>query len=245
MADQPCHGGPAGEGEPAVRGFVAQIAAMVRDDSPADVVAGLASLPPPVDEEILGGAFGADNAMNMKHALAPGDEGWVADLVAWPAPWGIDVTAVLDALTKEIWPSHGSPDTVQPGDWDPPARVFPEPGERRDGSWLVTGRSVVNPSSPPSHVPGVRSELGGDPFVPAVRGHGVVRVVRDGEGTLFTGRSICGSPLECGDHRACGDVEVDPVELIQCGLKVVGRDQVQAGLSHRRPGVLVCQDGGE
>jgi pimeloyl-ACP methyl ester carboxylesterase len=108
--------GVAGQGEPAVRGFVAQMAAMVRDNSPADVVASMASLLPPVDAEILEGSFGADNAANMNHALATGDEGWVADLVALTSPWGVDVTAIKARV--ELW--HGAEDRMVPlshGQW--------------------------------------------------------------------------------------------------------------------------------
>jgi pimeloyl-ACP methyl ester carboxylesterase len=102
--------GIAGQGESAVRGLVAQMAAAVRDNSPADVVAGLASLFSPVDAEILVGPFGAENAANMNHALAPGDEGWVADLMALTSPWGVDITAV--AARAELW--HGAEDRMVP-----------------------------------------------------------------------------------------------------------------------------------
>lgn len=106
----------AGQGEPAVRGLVAQMAAAVRDTSPADVVAGLASLFSPVDAAVLGGRFGADNAANMNHALASGDEGWVADLMALTGPWGVDVAAVKARV--ELW--HGAEDRMVPlshGQW--------------------------------------------------------------------------------------------------------------------------------
>lgn len=108
--------GITGQGEPAVRGLVAQMATAVRDNSPADVVAGLASLFSPVDAEVLGGLFGAENAANMNYALAPGDEGWVADLVALTGPWGVDVTAIKARV--ELW--HGSEDRMVPlshGQW--------------------------------------------------------------------------------------------------------------------------------
>jgi pimeloyl-ACP methyl ester carboxylesterase len=102
--------GIARQGEPAVRRLVAQMAAAVRDTSPADVVAGLASLFSPVDAEILLGRFGAENAANMNHALASGDEGWVADLMALTSPWGVDVTAVEAPV--ELW--HGTEDRMVP-----------------------------------------------------------------------------------------------------------------------------------
>jgi pimeloyl-ACP methyl ester carboxylesterase len=105
-----------GQGEPAVRGLVAQMAAAVRDNSPADVVAGLASMFSPVDAEVLTGSFGAENAANMNHALAPGDEGWVEDLVALTSPWGVGVTAIK--VRVELW--HGSEDRMVPlshGQW--------------------------------------------------------------------------------------------------------------------------------
>jgi len=108
--------GVASQGEAAVRGMVAQMAAAVRDTSPADVVAGLASLFSPVDAEILQGRFGTENAANMNHALAAGDEGWVADLLAVTAPWGVDVTAIRARV--ELW--HGSEDRMVPlshGQW--------------------------------------------------------------------------------------------------------------------------------
>jgi pimeloyl-ACP methyl ester carboxylesterase len=108
--------GIAGQGEPAVRGLVAQMAAAVRDNSPADVVAGLASLFSPVDAEILLGRFGTENAANMNHALAHGDEGWVEDLMAVTSPWGVDIAAIKAPV--ELW--HGAEDRMVPlshGQW--------------------------------------------------------------------------------------------------------------------------------
>ncbi|NKE61966.1 alpha/beta hydrolase [Lentzea sp. PSKA42] len=108
--------GIAGQGEAAVRGLVAQMAAAVRDNSPADVVAGLASLFSPVDAEVLEGRFGVENAANMDYALATGDEGWVEDLVALTSPWGVDVTAIKAQV--ELW--HGAEDRMVPlshGQW--------------------------------------------------------------------------------------------------------------------------------
>jgi pimeloyl-ACP methyl ester carboxylesterase len=102
--------GIAGQGETAVRGLVAQMAAAVRDTSPADVVAGLASLFSPVDAEILQGPFGAENAANMNHAPAHGDEGWVEDLLALTSPWGVDVSAIKAPV--ELW--HGTEDRMVP-----------------------------------------------------------------------------------------------------------------------------------
>jgi pimeloyl-ACP methyl ester carboxylesterase len=108
--------GVAGQGETAVRGLVSQMAAAVRDNSPEDVVAGLASLFSPVDAEILLGRFGVENAANMDYALASGDEGWVEDLVALTSPWGVDVAAVKAHV--ELW--HGAEDRMVPlshGQW--------------------------------------------------------------------------------------------------------------------------------
>ncbi|RSM87570.1 alpha/beta hydrolase [Kibdelosporangium aridum] len=105
-----------GQGEQAVRGLVTQMAAAVRNNSPADVVASLASLFSPVDAEVLVGRFGAENAANMNHALASSDEGWVADLMALTSPWGVDITAIKAKV--ELW--HGFEDRMVPlshGQW--------------------------------------------------------------------------------------------------------------------------------
>jgi hypothetical protein len=60
------------------------------------------------------------------------------------------------------------------------------------------------------------------------------------------------SPLSVSTHRwnatidcVPGDVEVNLLELVQCGLKVVGADQLKARLSHRGPGLVVGHDGGD
>lgn len=108
--------GVAGQGEAAVRGLVAQMAAAVRGADPADVVAGLASLFSPVDAELLQGRFGAENAASMNYALASGDEGWVEDLVALTSPWGVDIGAIEAHVG--LW--HGAEDRMVPlshGQW--------------------------------------------------------------------------------------------------------------------------------
>lgn len=122
----------AGQGEPAVRALVTQMAAAVRNNSPADVIAGLASLFPPVDAEVLKGRFGADNAANMNYALAAGDEGWVADLVALTSPWGVDVTAMKARV--ELW--HGDEDRMVP---------------RSHGQWLAEHLPTVTPHLEAEH----------------------------------------------------------------------------------------------
>lgn len=54
--------GTAGQGEPAMRKLVGQVASAVRD-----------------------------HAANMDHGLSGGDEGWVADLATLTSPWGFDL----------------------------------------------------------------------------------------------------------------------------------------------------------
>ncbi|MEV0894055.1 alpha/beta hydrolase [Promicromonospora sp. NPDC050262] len=106
----------AGQGEPAVREIVGQMAAAVRGNTPADVGTSMASLLPPVDLAVLTAGYGADNAATMDHGLSRSDEGWVADLTALTSPWGFD----LDDITApvELW--HGALDQMVPvthGQW--------------------------------------------------------------------------------------------------------------------------------
>lgn len=124
--------GTAGQGEPAVRELVGQMASAVRGHASSDVAAEMASLLPPVDLAVLTAEYGADNAVNMDHGLSGGDEGWVADLAALTSPWGFDLEAVTAPV--ELW--HGTADQMVPvthGRWLaerlPTAQVHLKPGQ--------------------------------------------------------------------------------------------------------------------
>ncbi|MFJ8790662.1 hypothetical protein [Streptomyces sp. NPDC102462] len=64
--------GTTSQGEQEQRAVVSQMAAVVRNSYPADLVAGMASLLPEVDATEITDAYGADNAVHMHHALAAG-----------------------------------------------------------------------------------------------------------------------------------------------------------------------------
>ncbi|WP_254406349.1 alpha/beta fold hydrolase [Streptomyces sp. AC627_RSS907] len=107
--------GSASKGEGEQRAVVSHLAAVVRD-TPADLASGIASLLPPPDVAEVTGAYGADSAVHLKHALAAGNEGWVEDLQVLTRPWGFDLGDVTAPV--ELW--HGDVDRMVPvahGQW--------------------------------------------------------------------------------------------------------------------------------
>jgi pimeloyl-ACP methyl ester carboxylesterase len=124
--------GTVGQGEPAMRGLVGQMASAIRGHASSDVATKMASLLPPVDLAVLTAEYGEDNAANMDHGLSRGDEGWVADLAALTSPWGFDLGDIT--VPVELW--HGTVDQMVPvahGRWLaehlPTAQVHLEPGQ--------------------------------------------------------------------------------------------------------------------
>ena len=122
--------GTVGQGEPAMRELVGQMASAVRGNASSDVATEMASLLPPVDLAVLTAEYGADNAANMDHGLSGGDEGWFADLAALTSPWGFELGDI--AVPVELW--HGTADQMVPvthGQWLaahlPTARTHLEP----------------------------------------------------------------------------------------------------------------------
>jgi pimeloyl-ACP methyl ester carboxylesterase len=101
-----------GQGESAVRGLVAQMAAAVRDNSPADVVAGLASLFSPRREHELrvgfrrrgmgGGPGGLDQSLGRRHHR---DQGQGRAVARFRGPNGAAVTRTVAGRA----PSHRDP----------------------------------------------------------------------------------------------------------------------------------------
>ena len=125
--------GTVGQGEPAMRGLVGQMASAIRGHASSDVATKMASLLPPVDLAVLTAEYGEDNAANMDHGLSRGDEGWVADLAALTSPWGFDLGDIT--VPVELW--HGTVDQMVPvahGRWLaehlPTAQVHLEPCTR-------------------------------------------------------------------------------------------------------------------
>lgn len=102
--------GTAGQGEPAMREVVGQMAALVRGSQSEETAAEMASLIPPADLAAMASGFGAENAATMDHGLSPGDEGWYADLAALTGPWGFDLATVTAPV--ELW--HGGADQMVP-----------------------------------------------------------------------------------------------------------------------------------
>lgn len=101
--------GSASKGESEQRAVVSHMAALVRD-APADLASGVASLLPAPDIAEVTGAYGAESAVHLSHALAAGDEGWFEDLQVLIGPWGFapgDVTVPI-----ELW--HGEVDRMVP-----------------------------------------------------------------------------------------------------------------------------------
>jgi pimeloyl-ACP methyl ester carboxylesterase len=120
------------EGEAALRPYLDGAREQLRHATPADIIAGLTSLLPPVDQAVLTGEVGEDFAANFHEALRTGVDGWLDDDLAFVKPWGFALAEV--AVPTALW--QGDADRMVPlshGAWL--ARQIPgvaahlEPGE--------------------------------------------------------------------------------------------------------------------
>ena len=108
--------GRAVAGEEPLRGYLEAEAEGLRDADPAALVAGLATLLPPVDRAALTDEYGEDMAAGMREALRPGVDGWLDDDLAFVRPWGFDLGEVR--VPTAVW--QGSEDLMVPyahGGW--------------------------------------------------------------------------------------------------------------------------------
>jgi pimeloyl-ACP methyl ester carboxylesterase len=81
-----------------------------------DMAKGMESLLTPTDAAALTGELAEYLSWSMKDGLAPGDEGWWEDSVAFSGPWGFE----LDQISIPVLVVHGREDMFVPfghGEW--------------------------------------------------------------------------------------------------------------------------------
>ncbi|MDP9794166.1 pimeloyl-ACP methyl ester carboxylesterase [Catenuloplanes nepalensis] len=102
--------GHARRGEAALRPYLEQEAAGLRDTDAAGLVASLASILPPVDRAVLTDELGDDMLASFAEGLRSGVDGWVDDDLAFVRPWGFS----LDEITVPTFVWQGSEDLMVP-----------------------------------------------------------------------------------------------------------------------------------
>jgi pimeloyl-ACP methyl ester carboxylesterase len=131
--------GAAAEGEevlaPALRGEAEQLGSA----APAEVIAAMSSLLPPVDSAALEGVAGEDFAAQLAEALRAGADGWIDDDLAFVRPWGFDLGSIR--IPVFLW--QGDLDLMVPfahGRWlagrIPGVRTHLLPGEGHVSAYL-------------------------------------------------------------------------------------------------------------
>ena len=108
--------GEALKGETALRAWLDNVRPGMVDLTPADVVASLDTLLPPVDEAALTGEFAEFLATEFRQAVSVGVDGWLDDDLAFTRPWGFDLGSI--AVPTYLW--QGSDDLMVPfahGQW--------------------------------------------------------------------------------------------------------------------------------
>lgn len=108
--------GLAVRGEDALRPFLEREAVGLRAGDVAQVIAGLSSLLPEVDREVMTDEFGEDLVASFVEALRVGVDGWLDDDLAFTRPWGF----ALDDVTVPSFVWQGTEDLMVPfahGEW--------------------------------------------------------------------------------------------------------------------------------
>lgn len=103
-------------GEDALRPFMEREAVGLRAGDVAQMVAGLSSLLPEVDREVITDEFGEDLVASFVEALRVGVDGWLDDDLAFTLPWGF----ALDDVTVPSFLWQGTEDLMVPfahGEW--------------------------------------------------------------------------------------------------------------------------------
>jgi pimeloyl-ACP methyl ester carboxylesterase len=108
-------------GEDALRPYLDRERTALAGTDAAGLVAGMASVLPPVDRAALTDGAGADEAgadlaANFAEALRVGVDGWLDDDLAFVAPWGFELDEV--AVPTFVW--QGTEDLMVPyahGEW--------------------------------------------------------------------------------------------------------------------------------
>lgn len=103
-------------GEPALREFLDNEAAQLRDADAPRLIAALDSLLPDVDREVLTGELGEDTIAGLQYGISTGVDGWLDDDLALTRDWGFDLSAI--EVPVSIW--QGDADLMVPfahGQW--------------------------------------------------------------------------------------------------------------------------------
>ena len=103
-------------GEERLRPFIARERASLLEASPEALRGALESLLGDADRAVLTGALAEWMVEAHTHGLAPGDDGWIDDDLAFAAPWGFD----LAAIDRPVLIVQGGDDRFVPrshGDW--------------------------------------------------------------------------------------------------------------------------------
>jgi len=102
--------GLAAQGEAALRPWLEEAAAELRDTTAAGLVAGMSTLLPDVDRAVLTDEYGEDMAAGFREALRTGVDGWLDDDLAFTQPWGFDLAEL--SVPTFLW--QGSADLMVP-----------------------------------------------------------------------------------------------------------------------------------
>ena len=104
------------EGDAALRPWLEEQAAQLREVTAADMMTALDTLLPAVDRAVLTEEFGEDMAVNMHEGLRVGVDGWLDDDLAFTQPWGFALAEI--GVPTVLW--QGSADLMVPfthGQW--------------------------------------------------------------------------------------------------------------------------------
>lgn len=106
--------GAAADGEPTVRGWMAENGEPMRRVTGSEVAEAFGGLVAEIDREVLRGGYAEHFAAKLRRALAGGFDGWVDDDLAFVRPWGFDLDGIAVPVT--VWqggldlmvpPAHG------------------------------------------------------------------------------------------------------------------------------------------
>lgn len=108
--------GNALQGEATLRPYLDNEREHLGQATPADLIAGMSTILPPIDKQVLTGEVGDDLAANFHEGLRLGVDGWLDDDLAFTKPWGFALTEV--SAPTHVW--QGSEDKMVPfahGQW--------------------------------------------------------------------------------------------------------------------------------
>lgn len=104
--------GAALDGETALRVWLDEVNAVMRDLQPADLVRSMDSLLSESDKAVMDEECAGDLAAGFREAVRNGVDGWLDDDLAFAKPWGFDLGEI--SIPSFIW--QGSADLMVPFD---------------------------------------------------------------------------------------------------------------------------------